>query len=358
MLTTKNVSQYALVIGLILLASYFGPKVKSYFASESDEHELIRKYLLNDSPLYGYNKPKLWIHTKYEYNARQWKSFMSRSSTDLNQPYIHLAVKTIINHCGGDFNVCLIDDNSFRQLIPGWTVDIAHLAEPQRSYYREQAFAELLYIYGGMVVPNSFVCLRNLVTLFGEGIQGDRPFVCENVNRYSNVIQDRRRKAFTSDTTMMGAPKRCPVIRELADYLKKRNENPHATSVPNFLGETSNWANAKVAAGQINLVDGIAIGTKTTSGRPIQLEDLMEEQALELCPHSNYGIYIPADEMLRRTKYQWFSTIPAEDLIGTNMIITKYLVTALTNVVEIEDGAVVIQDQGQGRVQVPTAISI
>lgn len=337
MLTTKNVSQYALVVGLIILASYFGPKVKAYFTSESDEQELIRKYLLNDSPLQGYNKPKLWIHTTYKYNARYWQSFMSRSSTNLNQPYIHLAVKTIINHCGQDFSICLIDDNSFSQLIPGWTVDIANLPEPQRAQYREQALAELLYIYGGMLVPNSFVCLRNLSTLYAEGIQGNRPFVCENINRYSNAIHDRRRKAFTSDTTMMGAPKLCPVIRDLADYLKKRNENPHATSVPSFLGETSNWVNTKIANGEINLIDGITIGTKSNTGRPIQLEDLMEEQALNLCPHSNYGIYIPSNEILRRTKYQWFSVLPAEDLVGTNMIITKYLLTGLTNVIKLEE---------------------
>ena len=28
------------------------------------------------------------------------EGFHSRSSTDLNQPYIHLTIKSIINHCG------------------------------------------------------------------------------------------------------------------------------------------------------------------------------------------------------------------------------------------------------------------
>ena len=39
---------------------------------------MIKLYLLNDSPLYGQNKPKIWIHSKYELNARKWRDFQSR----------------------------------------------------------------------------------------------------------------------------------------------------------------------------------------------------------------------------------------------------------------------------------------
>ena len=86
MFETKNLYHYMFAFGLILVASYFGNKFKQAFEPSNDEYELIRKYLLNDSPLYGFNKPKLWIHSKYELNARKWKSFQSRTSTDLNQP--------------------------------------------------------------------------------------------------------------------------------------------------------------------------------------------------------------------------------------------------------------------------------
>ena len=54
---------------------------------------------------YGDNKPKLWIHSKYVRNSRVWKSFRSRSSLDLNQPYIHLTIKSIIYHCGNEYSV-------------------------------------------------------------------------------------------------------------------------------------------------------------------------------------------------------------------------------------------------------------
>ena len=50
-----------------------------------EDYENIRKYLLNDD-LGNSTKPILWIHIPYEYNSRNWLSFGSRSSLDLNQP--------------------------------------------------------------------------------------------------------------------------------------------------------------------------------------------------------------------------------------------------------------------------------
>ena len=113
MFESKNLYYYIFAFSVIAISGYFAKKFKSNFEDSHDEYELIKKYLLNDSPLYGYNKPKIWIHTKYETNARKWKSFYSRTSNDLNEPYIHLTIKTIINHCSNDFNVCLIDDDTF-----------------------------------------------------------------------------------------------------------------------------------------------------------------------------------------------------------------------------------------------------
>ena len=120
----KNMWKYVTFLFVLGIAGYYSDKIKHVFdVKEADEYEMIKKYLLNDSPLYGFNKPKIWIHTKYELNARKWKDFQSRSSRDLNQPYIHLTIKSIINHCSNDFHICLIDDDTFRKLIPTWDID-------------------------------------------------------------------------------------------------------------------------------------------------------------------------------------------------------------------------------------------
>ena len=74
---------------------------------ELNNQTLIKQYLLNDS-LEDIKKPILWIHIAHEKNARWWQSFYSRSTEYLNQPYIFLTIRSIIQHCADDFHICLI----------------------------------------------------------------------------------------------------------------------------------------------------------------------------------------------------------------------------------------------------------
>jgi len=329
MFSQKNISFYVISAIAIFTASYLANKYTQAFQT-NDEYELIRKYLLNDSPLYGFNRPKIWIHTKYEINSRKWKDFYSRNTTDLNQPYIHLTIKTIIDHCGDDFNICLIDDQTFSKLIPSWDIDLSTLAEPMRSHFRELGLLQLVYYYGGMVVPNSLVCLRNLKSLYQEGIQGNNPFVCESINRNTNVAQQKQRLLFVPSTYFMGAEKNNATILELIEYLKQRNKSPHFSSEVDFLGDTSEWCFAKINAGKMNLIGGEKIGVKSDKRKTILLEDLMEEGFLDL-KADTMGIYIPADEILVRPKYQWFAVLPSEQILKSNMIISKYLLASIAD---------------------------
>jgi hypothetical protein len=329
-MNTKNVAYYIAAFGVLAVVSYYANKYTKTLDEPSDEYDLIRKYLLNDSPLYGHNRPKIWIHTKYEINSRKWKDFYSRNTTDLNQPYIHLTIKTIIDHCGDDFNICLIDDQTFSKLIPSWDIDLNTVAEPMRSHFRELGLLQLVYFYGGMVVPNSLVCLKNLKSFYDDATNGNRPFICENINHNVNIAKQKHKMLFVPDLYFYGALKNDPTIKELIEYLKKRNMLPHFTSETDLLGDTSNWCIGAINLQKINLVGGEMIGVKTDDRKTILLEDLMEEGFLNLRKDA-VGIYIPAEEILNRTKYQWFAVMPAEQLLKTNMIISKYLMASIVD---------------------------
>jgi hypothetical protein len=326
MFSSKYTQYYLFAFGVIAVAGFMGMHSKQPFSTSNDEYSIIKKYLLNESPLYGFNKPKLWIHSKYEVNSRQWKSFQSRTSTDLNQPYLHLTIRTIINHCSNDFNICLIDDNSFSRLIPSWDIDLASVAEPMKSHYREIGMMQLLYYYGGMIVPNSFLCMQNLKSFYDENTQSlsgkSMPFACERIN--NTVNQLKTQSMFLPSMYFMGAKKNDETIQELVEYLKSRNLNPHFTEEVDFNGDSSQWLNNVVRIGKMNLVDGRTIGVKATSGKPILLDNLMEEDYLDLAIQT-YGIYIPADEILKRIKYKWFAMVPSEEVFNTNAIVAKYL---------------------------------
>ena len=187
---------------------------------------------------------------------------------------------------------------------------------------------QLIYYYGGMVVPNSFVCIKKLKQFYDKAIYNNKPFVCEGINRSSNLLKQKQKMLFIPDLYFMGAPKNNSVILELVEYLKIRNKNPHFSSDNEFLGDSSNWCLEAINSGKMELIGGEIIGIKTEERKTILLEDLMEEDYLKL--HNNaVGVYIPADEILNRPKYQWFAVMPSDQLMKTNMIITKYLMNAI-----------------------------
>ena len=91
MFETKQIPYFIFGLGVVAISSFFGKRVKDYFSNleNKDDYHLVKKYVLNDASLYGDNRPKIWVHSKYEINARKWKNFQSRNSTDLNQPYLY-----------------------------------------------------------------------------------------------------------------------------------------------------------------------------------------------------------------------------------------------------------------------------
>jgi len=326
------IAKYLLFFLVVMIIGYFVSKFREYeqVHETNKEMKLIQSLLLNQSPLFEKNKPILWIHTKYERNARKWTHFYSRTTTDLNIPYIHLTVRTMIHHCGNDFNICLIDDETFSKLIPNWDIDVANVAEPMKSHYRELGMMQLLYYYGGMIVPNSTVCLKNLKHFYLENTQGNQAFVCENINRNVNLLKQKQKLLFTPDTSFMGAPKNNETIREMVEFLKRKNNNPHFSNETDFLGESSQWCIEMIQKQRMNLVLGQKIGVKTQNRKTILLEDLMEEDYLDL-ENDTVAIYIPREEILNRPKYQWFAVMKGEEILKSNLIVAKYLQASIVD---------------------------
>ena len=79
----SDIAKYSLFFMVAMTVGYFVSKYRENEQHEDDvtELNLIKRLLLDQSPLYGQNRPIIWIHTKHEKNARKWKSFYSRTST-------------------------------------------------------------------------------------------------------------------------------------------------------------------------------------------------------------------------------------------------------------------------------------
>ena len=135
-------------IMLLLVYGVYGT-IKSYITKDDDfrTYNNVSRYLVNETTLSKSKLPILWIYMDYDKNSRWWQNFYSRNSTDLNQPYLFLTIKSIINHCGGYFNICLIDDESLVNIIPGWTTEIEKTSNPIKGKLRDLAQACILKHY-------------------------------------------------------------------------------------------------------------------------------------------------------------------------------------------------------------------
>lgn len=310
---------YPLIVTIILSLIY--NKYKS--SEDEDEHmknyRLVRKYLLNDSSLAQSKKPIMWVHMVYEVNARWWPSFYSRNTDNLNQPYQYLTLKSIIDKCGNDFNVCLIDDDTFSNILPGWTIDLSLVAEPVKSKIRQLALAKILYNYGGFLLPSSFLCFQNLEPLYSSMISGNKMFVGECIPR--SGVSDKL--DFFPDTKFMGCRKNCKMMADYINYLEVIISTDF-TSESQFVGSYGRWCFERINKGEMNMIPSDLLGMRDVNGKQITLDMLMSNNFLNLSGNVQ-GLYIPADEILKRNAYQWFARLSAKQALSSDTTIGKYL---------------------------------
>lgn len=320
---------FFILITLWVLHKRFNDKIKE--EESGDIIEAIQKYLLDDNTLGKSKKPILWIHVPYEYNSRNWLSFGSRSSFNLNQPYLYLTVKSIIKNCDESFTICIIDDASFKKLIPGWNINMTSISDPILSNMRMLGLMKLLYIYGGMHCPISFLCLKDLIGLYKKGTTErkgttkGKMFICETVDR--NITSTD--VDFYPNLSFCGAPRECETVRELCNFIQQTASHDY-TADTKFLGEYNKWCKQKIANGKINMIEGVEIGTKTVDEKQIIVDDLMSNSYLDLY-QGTYGILIPSEEILSRNKFEWFARMSPKQVMESDTIIGNYILLSQTS---------------------------
>lgn len=310
-----NFTRYIYVLLIILAIKYFYSKYKNklYLTDKEKDYHLVREYLLNKNENFK-NKPILWVHNTHNINARNWSSFYSRNSNDLNQPYLFLTIKSIINKNGNDFNVCLIDDNSFNKLLKNYTINLSNLPDPIRSHHRQLALLKLLDNYGGMLVPNSFLCVENLNNIHQETISQNKPLIFESVNN-SNILSSY--KTFGPEL-FLSSPPQNPALKYIIQELEIRISKDY-TDEPEFEGTLSRLFNKCIFDNQMISLSPKLNGTQQANDDPVLLENLLGNIPLKM--DKFLGVYIPANEVLKRNKYQWFARLSPQQVLESDTFI-------------------------------------
>ena len=305
----------------ILYKKYLDKKMQSF---DPNDYSDIQKYLLKDTKyLLESNKPILWVHIPYEYNSRNWYDFGSRSSNDLNQPYLYLTMRSIIKNCENSFKVVLIDDQTFSKIIPNWTIDMNYISMPSKCYIRQLALAKLIYIYGGINLPISFLCFRDLISLYDSGTREGKMFICENIDRQSSSSI----KLFSPNCEFFGSEKENKTIKDFINFMEIEISRDF-TNENIFLGNFNNWCALKINENRMKLIEGNLVGTKTIENEAVTIETLLSDNYIHFYSKT-YGIWIPHTDILNSLHYEWFSRMSNEQIFDSQFILAKYFVLAM-----------------------------
>lgn len=289
-------------------------------------YELVKQYLLNDSSLAASSKPLLWIHIPHEINARHWADFYSRNNTNVNKPYLYLTIKSIVDKCGDSFNICLINDDTFDKIIPGWTIDLERTADPVKCQLRMLALSRVLYYYGGLLVPPSLLCFNNLNDAHYNALNyGADALVGEFMD--TNVTSEDVIYA-PNPSLLLGCKKHSEVMKEYGEYLENLISRDY-TAQWKFMGSCSSWWTKKVNAGQAALLGADVLGVETPTG-PMTAERLLGSTFYTLAPNA-VALYIPEDELSKRLNYRWFERQSPEQVLRGNYLIGMYFLSSLTS---------------------------
>jgi hypothetical protein len=336
--SNKNIFNIIVIVVMLFGAAFlynrYTEKVNRQYSRGN--YNDIQRFFLDESDLVKNKKPIIWIHVPYEYNARNWSSFGSRSSYDLNQPYLYLCVRSIIKCCDKDFYVCIIDDSSFTKLMPEWNINMCKLSDPILGHMRTLALSKLVYKYGGMNVPISFLCMGNLLEMYNKGTSGHKMFVCENANYHSSSVT----RAFYPDCRFFGALKECPQLREFIGYIQELISSD-STAQMDFLGDLNRWCEKN----HVNVISGKEVCTKSMNDEVILVDNLMSDQYIELYKNA-YGMWIPMDQILKRRNYEWFARLSPEQAVTSNTNLGKYLL--LANAPDSHEGVIEPMDNQKG----------
>ena len=156
--------KYFFIFIIITLCGYLYEKYK--FREEAnmelEKYDKMKDFLFNDGSILS-NKPILWVHIDYEINSRWWPSFYSRNTKKLNQPYLQLCIESIVRHCGDSFNICLIDDDSFSKLIPGWKSRYGSFGESRKRAYENDGYYPTFVLLWRFINSQFDACFKRFI---------------------------------------------------------------------------------------------------------------------------------------------------------------------------------------------------
>ena len=291
-------------------------KSRLYEDDEKKQYEKVKQYLLTETTLANNRLPIMWIHVPYGMNSRNWESFGSRNTKELNQPYLYLTIRSLIQCCGNRYQLCMLDDSTFSKIIPNWSIDINSLDESSKNNVRTLAMANILHMYGGVLIPPSFICINNLHELQNQSKMFVGEFISRSTSNYS----------YEFNTRLMGCKKNDVTMKEFILFLEDLTSKDY-TEESIMLNKIGAWCKEKHCNKELLKISAQQLGCKDADNKPILLDRLMSSTFIELS-NDAFGVYVPADELLNRHAFGWFIRLSPLQVLEADTMISKFILAS------------------------------
>jgi len=308
------IKEYVFPFILLFVLGLIGDKFKLFVKTNKldNDYMMVQKFLIGNKDLYFKSKPIIWIH-------------LNNDIDNIKDTYLDLTIKSIINKCNNSFNICLINDNDLSNLV-NYNINLSYVGDPFKSKLRQLLISKLLYNKGGILIPSSFICLKDMVDIYNVNTSNNMMFVGEFINRsISSDIED-----FYPNTKLIGCRKECNMMKLYIQYLEKIISNDNVDE-SNFLNSSGRWCKKMINKGYINLISAQNIGVKDKYGKQVGIDRLFKNSYIEFIDNIN-GIYFSNKELLNRTSLGWVYKLSSKDILKSNTLFGKLILLSIANI--------------------------
>jgi len=299
----NGITVYLIVFILLFLFlnyNYYKQKKRNLLEERKKEELQLEDFFYHPDVLSRSKRRKIWIYIPLERNSRQWSSFGSRSSTHLNLSIANLCIKSIIDWCAQTYDIVLFTDQDISEILKS-KLDLSTFSGDVLEKQRELYILEILYEYGGILLPATFYMRNNMK----QQDVLDRWFVCDVHNTRHESLATH-----VPSAVITGAPPKDPELRKYIDYLAQDHKEEYTVNYFKTHG--------------IFVLDGSVFGLKNSHNEPITLDHLMSNKKIKL-PEFNIGLYMPYRELIERNLYKWYCKMSEKQVLETHCAFSYYM---------------------------------
>lgn len=297
-------------VGLLVSAVALGVYANKRFKYTFYDDDLLKR---------GLNAPTVWIYVDdSDVNSRWWADFGARSSRVLNLPFLNLCYQSIVQACGTNYHVEVIQGLAdAERRLGGLPTPMRNKRLPLRD--EEMTYLKVAFLekFGGLWMGPASIVVRPFPVLPKEKVVffGSDPLESYAGNQGTTLPNQHA----------MWSPKpQHLVFVEWKRILSNRIEEQHTGKE---IRNDKNWDILFVGTGRDDIIMmPDAELTRKQTGRKIECEDLLAAGTEGVLPFAVPAttIYIPFPwpELLERRIFGWFLRMSEEQIMSSDLVVT------------------------------------